>query len=275
MSTKKIPPLIYGTAWKKERTAELVEKAILSGFQGIDTACQPKHYDEKGVGQALHNLKKRNFSIDSLYIQTKFTPLAGQDPANVPYDAVASLEKQVGQSVDVSLKNLQVSRLDALLLHSPLPHREQTMAVWRAMEKLHQQGKVDRLGISNCYDVESFMGLFREAAVKPSILQNRFYLDTHYDHLLRAYCLKNNIVYQSFWTLTANPQALAHPLTCQLAAAKKVTEAQLFLRFLTQLKIIPLIGACSEKHMQQDLAIFSWSLTDAEISQLAKALAIK
>ena len=40
----KMPKLIYGTAWKKERTADLVEKAVKLGFRGIDTACQPKHY---------------------------------------------------------------------------------------------------------------------------------------------------------------------------------------------------------------------------------------
>lgn len=38
------PFIIYGTAWKKERTAELVAEAVRSGFRFIDTACQPKHY---------------------------------------------------------------------------------------------------------------------------------------------------------------------------------------------------------------------------------------
>jgi hypothetical protein len=39
-----MPRLIYGTAWKKDATTQLVIKAILNGFRGIDTACQPKHY---------------------------------------------------------------------------------------------------------------------------------------------------------------------------------------------------------------------------------------
>ena len=49
----KIPALIYGTAWKKERTKELVVQAIQSGFVGVDTAAQPKHYREDLVGDAL------------------------------------------------------------------------------------------------------------------------------------------------------------------------------------------------------------------------------
>ena len=35
--------ILYGTAWKKDRTKELVYQAIKSGFRAIDTACQPKH----------------------------------------------------------------------------------------------------------------------------------------------------------------------------------------------------------------------------------------
>src|ERR1700680_4396202 len=103
-----MPPLIYGTAWKKERTSELVEKAILHGFKGIDTACQPKHYNEAGVGQALQALKKQNILAKNLFLQTKFTPLSGQDPARIPYDPAAPLAEQVQQSFLISLKNLQV-----------------------------------------------------------------------------------------------------------------------------------------------------------------------
>jgi diketogulonate reductase-like aldo/keto reductase len=37
-----MPRIMYGTAWKKDQTARLVEKAVRYGFSGIDTACQPK-----------------------------------------------------------------------------------------------------------------------------------------------------------------------------------------------------------------------------------------
>jgi len=45
------PYLLYGTAWKKDDTASLVSQAIHLGFRFIDTACQPKHYNEAGVGE--------------------------------------------------------------------------------------------------------------------------------------------------------------------------------------------------------------------------------
>ena len=47
----KKPFLVYGTAWKKERTAEYVNQAVHAGFRFIDTACQPRHYNESGVGE--------------------------------------------------------------------------------------------------------------------------------------------------------------------------------------------------------------------------------
>merc|ERR1712187_770046 len=56
-SGKKMPALLYGTAWKKDETADLVLQALLAGFRGIDTACQPKHYREDLVGVALAQAK--------------------------------------------------------------------------------------------------------------------------------------------------------------------------------------------------------------------------
>ena len=263
-----IPPVIYGTAWKKERTAELVENAVLHGFRGIDTACQPKHYHEPGVGQALQRLKQQGIARESLFLQTKYTPLSGQDPARVPYDPNAPIGQQVRQSFLTSLKNLEVDNIDALILHSPLSHHAHTMEAWRAMEEIHQQGGSRLIGISNCYEPEVFKLIYEDATVKPSILQNRFYADTDYDKILRKWCNEKSVRYQSFWTLTANPHFLSDPLLQSIALSRDITVEQLFYRFLTQQKIIPLIGTCSEKHMQQDLSIFDFTLTDDEIEQI-------
>lgn len=38
----RMPSLMYGTAWKGAKTTDLVVQAVLNGFTGIDTACQPK-----------------------------------------------------------------------------------------------------------------------------------------------------------------------------------------------------------------------------------------
>ena len=48
-----MPRMMYGTAWKKERTAELVYLAIKAGFRGIDTAAMGKHYREDLAGEGI------------------------------------------------------------------------------------------------------------------------------------------------------------------------------------------------------------------------------
>lgn len=47
------PAFIYGTAWKKDQTKKLVKEAIVQGFRRVDTAAQPRHYQEALVGEAL------------------------------------------------------------------------------------------------------------------------------------------------------------------------------------------------------------------------------
>ena len=75
-SSSTVPNILYGTAWKKNRTAELVELAIKTGFRAIDTACQPKHYNEKGVGDAVKKLIDEGvITRKDIFLQTKYTPI--------------------------------------------------------------------------------------------------------------------------------------------------------------------------------------------------------
>ena len=269
----RMPPIIYGTAWKKDSTAALVEQAIGLGFRGIDTACQPKHYHEAGVGDGVA-AACRHQRIDraELYLQSKFTPLNGQDPERVPYDPKAGLSEQVEQSFRTSLKNLQTPYLDCLLLHSPLANPEHTLAAWRAMELIFHSGKVKQLGISNCYDPQQFEFLYRNADVKPAVIQNRFYAETRYDPVIRDFCRKQRIIYQSFWTLTANPTILAGATLQALAAKYRRSAAQIFFRYLNYIGIIPLTGTISESHMREDLAIFDFELTAEDCDAVNRLL---
>jgi len=268
-----MPPILYGTAWKKERTAPLVERALELGFRGIDTACQPKHYDEPAVGQAVAAFLAKGGSRESLYLQTKFTPRDGQDPKRIPYDARAPLALQIEQSCRASLANLSTRYLDALLLHSPIRPFEKTLEAWRIFEAQVEAGSVRAIGISNCYQPSELVSLWRAARIKPAVVQNRFYRDTGYDHEVRNFCRQHAIAYQSFWTLSANPQLCAHRDVQALAARHAVTPAQVLFRYLTQLGVTPLTGTTSEQHMQEDLAIFRVTFEASEIECITRLLA--
>ena len=268
----KMPRIIYGTAWKKNRTADLVVKAIQAGFRGIDTACQPKHYDEPLVGAALHRLKDRGIEREALFLQTKFTPLSGQDLRQVPYDKNSPVELQVAQSFEASKKNLQTEYVDSLVLHSPMAPHALLMKVWNAMEKIQKTGGTRQLGISNCYDPEVFRSLYADANVKPAVVQNRFYQETGYDTNLRHWCSNHGVIYQSFWTLTANPHILSSNTVRTIAQKYKKTEAQIFFRYLSQFGIVPLTGTSSEQHMKEDLSIFDFELSSEDLKNLSLLL---
>jgi diketogulonate reductase-like aldo/keto reductase len=270
----KTPKLIYGTAWKKERTAALVEQAVALGFRGIDTACQPKHYDEPGVGAGLAAClgAQTGLARAEVYLQTKFTPADGQDPARMPYDPEAGLARQVEQSFAASLANLKTDYLDCLVLHSPLADMRQMAEVWQAMEAICEAGGTRQLGISNCYNPWLLKSLHEQAKVKPAVVQNRFYAQTGHDQDVLRVCRERGILYQSFWTLTANPDILAHPDVLALADTHGRTPAQIFFRFLSQNGIIPLTGTTSAEHMREDLAIFEFALEEAECAAVAGLL---
>jgi diketogulonate reductase-like aldo/keto reductase len=86
-----VPWILYGTAWKEERTRALTAMALTAGFRGIDTANQRKHYFEEGVGEALAG---SGVPRDSLFLQTKLTYARGQDH-RLPYDPRADQHMRV------------------------------------------------------------------------------------------------------------------------------------------------------------------------------------
>ncbi|MGZ5049893.1 MAG: aldo/keto reductase family protein [Methylobacter sp.] len=268
----RMPRIIYGTAWKKDRTAALVEQALTTGFRGIDTACQPKHYHEAGVGAGMAACLKHGLKRNELYLQTKFTSVGGQDPANIPYDASAGFKAQIEQSFQASLNNLQTDYLDCLVLHSPFANPKHTLEAWQTMEKLVAAGWVKQLGISNCYDPEQFKQLYLNATIKPAVIQNRFYAASGYDKEIREFCREHKIVYQSFWTLTANPNVLASNLLQTLAAKYHRSPEQFFFRYLSQIGIVPLTGTTSATHMRDDLAIFEFELDTEECAAIEALL---
>ncbi len=268
----KMPTIIYGTAWKKEYTAELVEMALLSGFRGIDTAGQPKHYQENLVGEGLLNAYEKGIKRDELYIQTKFTPIDGQDQSNMPYLKEDSLDIQIIKSFENSKKNLHTNFIDSYVLHSPIFPATKLNIAWNTMESFYDKKEVGQLGISNCYDLDVLQYIYKNSRIKPAVVQNRFYAQTSYDKELREWCKEKGIIYQSFWSLTANPQLLESDIISNLAQKYSKTNSQIFYRFLNHIEIVPLIGTTSQTHMLEDIAIFEFELEKSEIEKILTLL---
>ncbi|KAK1063375.1 hypothetical protein LTR12_007432 [Friedmanniomyces endolithicus] len=235
-----MPALIYGTAWKKENTRELVMQALMTGFRGVDTAAQPKHYREDLVGRGIADAMRQNgIRREDIYIQTKYTSVNGQDRLNMPYDANSSISEQ-----------------------------SQTLEAWQAMESFVPM-HVRTIGIANVYHLPILTALYEAASVKPTVIQNRFYRDTGYDKEIRAFCKDKGMTYQSFWTLTANPVLLRSHVVNHIATCVGVSRPVALYGLVLSLGNISILdGTTNAEHMKDDLdgvnAVQSWLLANNE-----------
>ena len=257
-----LPNFLYGTAWKEDRTAALVELAIRNGFRAIDTANQRRHYFEEGVGHGLAAAYGAAVvTRDDLFLQTKFTYQRGQDH-RLPYDPAAKLSVQVAQSLGSSLDHLGTDRVDSYVLHGPSSNYDWTdddAEAWEAMRKERDAGRTVLLGVSNV----SLLHLQQLAASRtelPAFVQNRCYARLGWDREVRHFCREHKIVYQGFSLLTANQGVLQHPLIARIAAAGNFTPAQIIFSFARAVGMLPLTGTSNAEHMKQDLASLNLTL---------------
>ena len=169
------------------------------------------------------------------------------------------------QSFAKSLENLRTDYLDALVLHSPLRKFDDTMIVWKMFESFVDSGKVKVLGISNCYDINKLKTLYNLARHKPKVLQNRFYSDSNFDTEIRVFCKENDILYQSFWTLTANRRALASNKVREIAKEKGLTPQTLMYAFMMSLGATPLSGTTNNNHMDEDISVMRRVIEEGDI----------
>jgi diketogulonate reductase-like aldo/keto reductase len=261
------PTFIYGTAWKEDRTAGLVELAVRSGFRAIDTANQRKHYNEAGVGEALQKLHAAKvITREELWLQTKFTYQRGQDH-RLPYDPAAQLAKQVAQSLASSLEHLRTDHVDSFVLHGPssgYAWTDDDTEVWQAMVAERNAGRTKVLGVSNV-GINHLIDMERAKLELPKFVQNRCFARLAWDAQVREWCAANKVIYQGFSLLTANVEVLHHPFVHALAERLNATPAQVIFAFSRQIGMLPLTGTTSEKHMKEDLASLKLELSEKEM----------
>jgi diketogulonate reductase-like aldo/keto reductase len=274
-TTDQHPAFLYGTAWKESDTRRCVDEALAAGFRGIDTANQPRHYHEAGVGEALEAaFAAQTLRREQLFLQTKFTSLGGQDD-RVPYDPGAPAEKQVRQSFASSLEHLRTDYLDSYVLHGPSSARGLTahdLEAWGAMEELQLAGKTRFIGASNM-SREQLEQLVEHARVQPTFLQNRCYARRGWDREVREACAQHGIIYQGFSLLTANPEVFRHPDFARIRARVGCTSAQLVFSFALAIGMLPLTGTTDPTHMAEDLLSTHVELIGADITTIERLVA--
>jgi len=255
MPAEPVPDFLYGTAWKENRTAALTELALRTGFRGIDTANQRRHYFEAGVGEGLAAAYRAGIVTRAdLFLQTKFTYQRGQDH-RLPYDPAAPLADQVAQSLASSLEHLGTDHVDSFVLHGPSSGYDWTdedAEVWEAMRWERDAGRTRLLGVSNV-SLRHLEQMEATQSELPAFVQNRCFARLGWDREVRSFCDQHKIRYQGFSLLTANPEVLRHSPLIDVAAQMNATPAQLVFAFARAVGMLPLTGTSNADHMRADL----------------------
>lgn len=129
---------------------------------------------------------------------------------------------------------------------------EDTLIVWKTLET-YTPKSIRNLGISNT-TLPVLQGIYEHATVKPTVVQNRFHDGTSYEVELRAWCREKGIIFQSFWTATANPRLLMSPQVQTVAQSVGVSRHVAYLSLVLGLEGITVLdGTTAEDHMRANL----------------------
>ena len=243
----KMPLLGYGVyQTPPEQTEKCVLDAIHVGYRSIDTA--QAYGNEEGVGNAL---KKCGLPREEFFITTKvWISNAGYEKAKA--------------SIEESLKKLQVSYIDLLLIHQPFGDYYGT---YRAMEEAYKAGKVRAIGVSNFYP-DRYIDLHHFAEIKPAVNQ----VETHVfqqQKIAKEYLKKNGTQIESWGPFAEGKNDyFNNPVLKEIGMAHGKTAAQIALRFLIQSDVVVIPKSTHKERMEENFNVFDFVLTADEMAKV-------
>lgn len=237
-----------GSMWRNDaEAAKAVRHGLEVGYRMLDTA--EAYQNENGVGQGI-----RDSGIDrsQIFITTKFDlPWHGRDLVR---DALAS-----------SLKRLQTDYVDMYLIHWPNPAENRFVDAWRGLTDLLREGRVRAIGMSN-FKRAHLERILTESDVRPDV--NQIQLNPSIARSdERAFHARHGIVTQA-WTPTGKAPLRNDATVRAIAGARSKTPTQIVLRWHIDLGIVPLPCSHVRSHLKENLALFDFSLTEAELKAL-------
>lgn len=244
----KMPQMGYGVYQVSPAECErCVLDAISVGYRMIDTA--QAYHNEEGVGNAI---QKCGVPREELFIVTKiWISNAGEEKAYA--------------SILESLRNLKSDYIDLLLIHQPFGDYYGT---YRAMERAYREGKVRAIGVSNFYP-DRFIDLQEHVKIKPMVNQ----VETHvFNQQVEAqkYMEKYGCHIMSWGPFAEGLNDFFHnDVLTEIGKVYGKTLAQTALRFLIQRGVIIIPKSTHKERMQENISIFDFELTDAEMDRIA------
>ncbi|MEE5987579.1 aldo/keto reductase [Ligilactobacillus equi] len=241
----KMPQLGLGTYQiSNTQVKEVVSEALKLGYRHLDTA--DYYGNEGGVGAAV---KATGIKRSELFLTSKLTSSGYQ----------ATLKQ-----IDRSLMKLQTDYLDLMLIHWVIPDYQGT---YQALIDATKAGKLRAWGLSN-FQPQQIEALIAEFGVKPAVLQNQMHI-LQQQKATRAYTVREGIQFESWAPFGEGLGGmLTNPTIQALGQKYGKTPAQIILRFLIQEKVVAIPKTANPIHMRENLAIFDFQLSSADIQIL-------
>ena len=245
-----MPQVGLGTASLNDDTvAPVIVTAIEAGYRHIDTAY--RYGNQRGVGKGIRDT---GINRGEMFVTTK---LDGEFQGNE--SAIAGF--------DECLRQLNLDYVDLLLIHWPLPQRDQYVSTWKTYEKLVEAGKVRSIGVSN-FKPAHLDRLLAEATIHP--VANQIQLNpriTRPEHV--TYDRAHDIVTVAWSPLGQGQGLLNEPTLAMIAAKYGKTPAQVVLRWNIELGIATIPRSSNPGRLTQNIDIFDFTLTAAEIAAIS------
>jgi 2,5-diketo-D-gluconate reductase A len=245
-----IPQVGLGTAsLNDDQIAPVIVTAIEAGYRHIDTAY--RYGNQRGVGKGIRD---SGIPRKEVFVTTK---LDGKFQGNDR--AIAGLNECLSQ--------LGLDYVDLLLIHWPLPQRDEYVSTWKTFEKLVETGKVRSIGVSN-FKPAHLDRLLAEATIRPAV--NQIQLNpriTRPDQ--HAYNRDHDIVTTAWGPLGQGKGLLEEPALKTIAATYDKTPAQVVLRWFIELEMVAIPRSSNPERLRQNIDIFDITLTDEETAAIS------
>jgi 2,5-diketo-D-gluconate reductase A len=245
-----IPQIGLGT-WPLDDAdaAAAVVAAVEAGYRHVDTAT--KYGNETGVGDGF---AASGLARDEMFITTKL-------------DGTFQGEDRAIRGLDAALGRLRLDYVDLLLIHWPLPQRNEYVSTFRTFAKLRDEGKVRSIGVSN-FKPAHLERLIAETGITPAINQIQINPFVVRDEQ-RAVDERLGIVTESWSPLGPDTNLLTDARILEIAGAHGRTAGQVVLRWHVQQGLVAIPKSKSPERMAQNLAVFDFELSDHEMAAIS------
>ncbi|MCX5062584.1 aldo/keto reductase [Streptomyces sp. NBC_01396] len=245
-----MPQLGFGVWQVPDNEAErAVATALESGYRSIDTAAI--YGNEEGTGKAIAT---SGVPREDIFVTTK---LWNSDQG---YDSTL-------RAFDTSLEKLGLEYVDLYLIHWPTPQRDKYVDTYKAFEKLHADGRIRAIGVSN-FEPDHLRRLIDETSVIPAV--DQIELHPHLQqHAAREYHAEQGIATEAWSPLGQGKGLLEVPAVVAIAQKHGRTPAQVVLRWHLQLGNVVIPKSVTPSRIKENIEVFDFSLDTEDLAAIS------